>query len=312
MLNNQLDIICVGEALVDFIGHEIGSISKTGNYQRHLGGSPTNVSMNLAKLKLKVALVATLGRDGLGDYILEGLQASNIDVSNVRTSVLKPTSVIFISKTDATPEFIPYREADHEIILSQFKDVSFLGLRVFHTTCFALSKNPARETIMKMAEKAYRLNCKLSIDINYSNIIWPNKQEAISTLETFCAFNPLIKISEDDKRRLLGNISDDTMFEYFHKLGVYTICYTKGSKGVKLSVKGEEIIHMDALKIEKVVDATGAGDAFWSGFLYSYIRNHNYTNCLKFGLKLASLKLQSEGSSSFNPNIGEDFFQNNA
>jgi fructokinase len=95
MLNNQLDIICVGEALVDFIGHEIGSISKTGNYQRHLGGSPTNVSLNLAKLKLKVALVATLGRDGLGDYILEGLQASNIDVSNVRTSVLKPTSVIF-------------------------------------------------------------------------------------------------------------------------------------------------------------------------------------------------------------------------
>jgi len=312
MLNNQLDIICVGEALVDFIGHEIGNISKTGNYQRHLGGSPTNVSLNLAKLKLKIALVATLGRDGLGDYILEGLRASNIDVSNVRTSVLKPTSVIFISKTDATPEFIPYREADHEIILSQFKDVSFLRLRVFHTTCFALSKNPARETIMKMAEKAYRLNCKLSIDINYSNIIWPNKQEAISTLETFCAFNPLIKISEDDKRRLLGNISDDTMFEYFHKLGVDTICYTKGSKGVKLSVKGEKIIHMDALKIEKVVDATGAGDAFWSGFLYSYIRNHNYTDCLKFSLKLASLKLQSVGSSSFNPNIGEDFFQNNA
>ncbi|AFU68962.1 fructokinase, ribokinase_pfkB_like superfamily [Psychroflexus torquis ATCC 700755] len=312
MLNNQLDIICVGEALVDFIGHEIGSISKTTNYQRHLGGSPTNVSLNLAKLKLKVALVATLGKDGLGDYILEGLQASNIDVSNVSISVLKPTSVIFISKTDATPEFIPYREADHEIILSQFKDVSFSGIRVFHTTCFALSKNPARETILKMAKKAYLLNCKLSIDLNYSNIIWPNKQEAISTLETFCAFNPLIKISEDDKRRLLGNISDDIMFEYFHKLGVDTICYTKGSKGVKLSVKGEKIIHMEALKIEKVVDATGAGDAFWSGFLYSYIRNYNYTNCLKFGLKLASLKLQSLGSSSFNPNIGEDFFQNNA
>ena len=71
-------------------------------------------------------------------------------------------------------------------------------------------------------------------------------------------------------------------------------------------------MHRDPLKIEKVVDASGSGEAFWFGFLYPYIGNYKHTNCLKFGLTLASLKLESSGSSSFNPNIGEDFFQNNA
>ncbi|WP_257984732.1 hypothetical protein [Psychroflexus sp. MES1-P1E] len=61
-----------------------------------------------------------------------------------------------------------------------------------------------------------------------------------------------------------------------------------------------------------MVDASGAGNAFWAGLLHSYFRNYRYTNCLKVGLKLVSLKFQSPESSSFNPNIGEDFFQNNA
>ena len=119
----------------------------------------------------------------------------------------------------------------------------------------------------------------------------------------------LLIISDGDTRYLLSKISNDTPSKYFYRLGVDTICYTKD---VKWSVKGEKIVHMDPLKIEKVVDASGSGEAFWFGFLYPYIGNYKHTNCLKFGLTLASLKLESSGSSSFNPNIGEDFFQNNA
>ena len=60
--NKEIDILCVGEVLVDFIGHQSGVlINETRDYHRYLGGSPTNVAMNSARLGLKSALVATVG-----------------------------------------------------------------------------------------------------------------------------------------------------------------------------------------------------------------------------------------------------------
>jgi fructokinase len=71
-------------------------------------------------------------------------------------------------------------------------------------------------------------------------------------------------------------------------------------------------VDINSLKIEKVADTSGARDAFYFGFLYPYAGNYNYINNLKFRITLASLKFQSSGSSSFNPNIRKDFFQYNA
>jgi fructokinase len=57
--------------LIDFIGHEVNtSITWAKDYHRFLGGSPTNVAVNAARLGLKSVLVATCGQDGLGDYIV--------------------------------------------------------------------------------------------------------------------------------------------------------------------------------------------------------------------------------------------------
>lgn len=63
-----IDILCIGEILIDFIGHEKNvSISETKNYHRFLGGSPTNVAVNAARLGLNSAIIASCGKDGLGD-----------------------------------------------------------------------------------------------------------------------------------------------------------------------------------------------------------------------------------------------------
>ena len=108
-----IDIICIGEVLIDFIGHEVNtSINRTKDYHRFLGGSPTNVAVNASRLGLKSLLVATCGQDGLGDYIVRKLNANNVITSQIRKLENIPTSVIFVSKSTETPEFIPYREAD--------------------------------------------------------------------------------------------------------------------------------------------------------------------------------------------------------
>lgn len=304
-INNSIDILCVGEILVDFIGHQEGVlIDETRDYHRYLGGSPTNVAMNATRLGLNTTLVATIGNDGFGSYILKRLSSVGINTNHVNVIENKSTSVIFVSRSDGTPDFIPYREADCCIYEEQISKQILSNTKIYHTTCFALSKKPAQETILKKAKEAYELGCKLSIDLNYAKKLWNSQEDAFQVIKTYCSFNPLIKISEDDMLRLFEKeLPHEEIFEFFHHQGVDIVCLTLGSKGVKLSQKGKEIIQLPAIKIEKVMDSTGAGDAFWSGFLFAYIKEKSIDECLDIALKLAALKLQNVGRLPDNINI---------
>jgi fructokinase len=296
-LEKTIDIISVGEVLIDFIGHEVNtSINRTKDYHRFLGGSPTNVAVNAARLGLKSVLVATCGQDGLGEYIVRKLKANNVITSHIRKSESEPTSVIFVSKSTGTPDFIPYREADYQIDQSQITDELLESAKIFHTTCFALSKNPARTTILESAKKAKALGAQTSIDINFSERIWPNREEAKEVLREYLSTNPLVKLSEDDCYRLFAEAkTEDYIFEYFHELGASTICLTKGKDGVVLSDKKFGMFHQKATHIDEIKDTTGAGDAFWTGFLYAQLLNRNLEDSITIAQKLAVLKLQNVG-----------------
>ena len=306
-MEKTIDIISIGEVLVDFIGHEINtSINRTKDYHRFLGGSPTNVAVNASRLGLKSVLVASCGQDGLGEYIVRKLKSNNVEITQIRKSPTLPTSVIFVSKSTNTPDFIPYREADCEIFESQLPDETISKAKIFHTTCFALSKNPARETILNRANKAKELGLQLSIDINFSERIWPNREEAKEVLKVYLSNDPLVKISEDDCYRLFSEVkTEDYIFEFFHNLGASTICLTKGKNGVVVSDINNGLFFQEAIPIDEIKDTTGAGDAFWTGFLYAQLNKKTLEESVAIAQKLASIKLQNVGRLPDNIDIND-------
>lgn len=296
-LQKTSDIICVGETLIDFIGTQVEApIKETKDYHRYLGGSPTNVAMNLARLGCNVTMVATVGADGFGDYILKRLQETDMETAHIAERKDLPTTVIFVNRTQHTPEFIAMRGADAEIVPSQIPDTLLSSAKIFHTTCFALSKEPARTTILEKATKAHSLGCQLSIDINYSEKIWPETSEAKKALASYVSHGAMVKVSQDDMDRLFGNgITHDEIFEQLHDWGASKVCLTLGKNGAKLSEKGASILQLSALQVDKIMDATGAGDAFWSGFLFGILKQQPSEKCMATALKMAAIKLQNVG-----------------
>lgn len=302
-----IDIICIGEVLIDFIGHEVNtSINRTKDYHRFLGGSPTNVAVNSSRLGLHSVLVASCGQDGLGDYVIRKLKANKVNTDFIGKSDTVPTSVIFVSKSTETPDFIPYRQADCEIFENQLPDEIIANAKIFHTTCFALSKNPARQTILNRAKKAAELGLKLSIDINFSERIWPDREEAKQVLSEYLSNDPLVKLSEDDCYRLFASVkSEEFIFDYFHKMGVSTICLTKGKNGVVVSDVEKGLFFQKAIPIEEIKDTTGAGDAFWTGFLFAQLNQYDLNTSVTIAQKLASIKLQNVGRLPDDINVNE-------
>ena len=305
----NFDVVCMGETLIDFIGNqEEKPIRETKDFHRYLGGSPTNVAMNLARLGLAVKMVSTVGNDGFGTFITSKLAQNNINIDDVKLDPQHATSVIFVSRTQNTPEFVAMRDADFRLTTDQLSDDILAKSRLFHTTCFALSKQPARDTILDRAKAAHALGAVISIDINYAPEIWPDREQALESIEQYCRLNPVVKASEDDIIRLFGeSMSHQEFFDTMHGWGAKQVCLTLGKAGAKLS-DGDSIKELAAIKIDKIMDATGAGDAFWSGFLFGYLKNHEPEKCMKAGLQMAAIKLQHVGRIPDYANIISSYF----
>ena len=95
--NREIDILCVGETLIDFIGQQPGaSLENTLDFHRFLGGSPTNVAVNSSRLGLKTALIATVGSDGFGKFIIKRLKEEGVETKYLKTQTNSRSSVIFV------------------------------------------------------------------------------------------------------------------------------------------------------------------------------------------------------------------------
>ena len=85
MYKTELQILSIGEALIDFIGDDISdSLNKTQSFSKHIGGSATNLALNCAKLGVSTQLIASVGDDEFGQHIID-----TINLTGVNTSAIK-------------------------------------------------------------------------------------------------------------------------------------------------------------------------------------------------------------------------------
>lgn len=108
----------------------------------------------------------------------------------------------------------------------------------------------------------------------------------------------IYKSSQSEIEAVTGLSNVASAIEEVHKLGVKTVIVTLGSEGSVVSV-GDATYRVPAYKPEKIVDPTGAGDAFIGGFLAEYVYGENYLRCACVGSALASLVAEGIGPTSF-------------
>jgi len=290
--NKTYDLLSVGELLVDYISKEFAeNLDNITNYVAVQGGSPANLCLNMARLGNATKLIASVGKDEMGDFLLEEVKKNQIDCSSINRSRL-PTTIILVSRSDDdVGDFKPYRGADTQINGDLLKEDLLINSSIFHTTCFALSKNPARHFIIEAAKKAHESGGQLSIDLNYSPKIWIDQKEAQQVIQDYVSQNALVKISEVDWERIFGDpfAEPEYAIDYFLKMGASEVCVTLGSEGC-MSGNSEENYFLPSREIE-VKDTTGAGDAFWSGYLTAWLDGCSLEQKTKAGRRMAEIKL---------------------
>jgi sugar/nucleoside kinase (ribokinase family) len=143
--SGDLDLLAVGEAVVDLISvEETDSLRDARTFRLHVGGSPANVARTVSRLGGRAALVARVGDDPFGHLLRAELEGTGVLCDHLVLDPDARTTVIFVSHTRGTPDFLAYRDADFRLAPEQVTEEAIGRARVVHVSAFALSRSPAR------------------------------------------------------------------------------------------------------------------------------------------------------------------------
>jgi fructokinase len=286
-------VLAIGEALVDALTTDfVTDLSEARTLGLHPGGSPANLCRFVRSGGGAATLVAAVGRDGLGRILLEAIAAAGIATDHVQQLAGHATSLIVVGRSRGTPDFIPYRDADR--FLQPVDEALIAASSVVHTTAFALSKSPARDTILEAFGKAHARGIAVSVDWNYAEPVWGAGNDAGDVFGQVLRYRPLLKVSLDDVQRFTGRaLTIAAAKDYLRELPAGVTCLTCGAEGVWYRDGGTDWRHLPAEPVV-VKDATGAGDAFWAGFLTAWMAGQSTEGCVQRGVATAARRLVGE------------------
>jgi sucrose-phosphate synthase len=295
-----LDVLAVGESLVDFISHEFRiSLRTAERFSRYLGGQPANVAVYVAKLGGRSAVITKVGTDYFGEFVEDQLGRHGVSTEGLHRTTEAATTNSFVTRTVNVPDFQVNRGADALLGIREVPDEMVERARAIHTSAFALSRHPQRLAARRAMRLGARLGKVVSLDPNYDPRVWPDREEAWEVLAEVLPYVTIVKPSLEDARRLFDpNMDDDALEEAcidtFHDLGARNVVMTR-SGGIVTISDGDSVEHVGPLPKVEIQSVTGARDAFWSALLVAHLDGKDWPTSVRFAHEVAALKLGAEG-----------------
>lgn len=291
------DFLALGESVVDFISIDrVAHLEEAAHFERFVGGQAANLAMNMARLGNRAAIGTCVGADGFGMLLRQQIAAAGVSTDYIQITTEAPTTLIPVTRTtNGTPKFIVYRGADVQLALTDALLAVASQSKIVHTSAFALSREPARSTILRTMQIARENGHQVSLDPNYHPCVWPDSSNFMRMLQDAYQFVNITKPSLDDCARLFGSgLAPDEYAGRFLRWGAELVAISMGTEGVYLATKDAENYQIIPNQIS-AVDVTGAGDAFWSGFLTALLDGRSPLDSVRVGQVMAEIKIGMVG-----------------
>jgi fructokinase len=296
-VKGDFDILCIGELLTDYLSKEDKPLKEVTLFEKFLGGSPANIVVHFQNLEMHPALITKIGNDDDGRFLLSALKKFSLTAADIKISEDEQTTKSLIGRQKnigESPESKIIRGADTNLKRDDIDMSLVKRSKIIHTNAFSLAEEPTRSTILQVLDAAHKLGKIISFDPNFREHVWPNRKEALNVLRKAYAAVDLTKPSLDDATSLFGLLEPEQFIEKFHELGAKTVILTMGSKGSIIS-DGVDIITIPAEQCE-AVDATGAGDLYWSVFLKCLLEGRTLKTSGKIASYAATKAVKTRGA----------------
>jgi len=284
----KYDLLLFGETLIDIF------VDQDGVEHHFFGGSPANICINTKRLGLKPILCSCLGNDDFGKFLLSKLHACEIDTSLIQNA-LGRTSIVKVNQSTTTPTPVFYRGCDSEISLNEDLIEAVKQAKILHFSYWPLTQNPAKDTLLSLIPIAKSAQTLISFDPNIHPDIITNTSISKAELSYVLQHVDFIKPSLDDLKRLFQeSLSKETFMTRLEAYSIQYIMMTLGKDGVYVSNNNQRMYF--PANASSIVDATGAGDAYWSGFYLGYLHHLSLDDCVAIGQTASSFVINQIGT----------------
>lgn len=310
----MFDVTALGEMLIDFT---MQGRNEQGQriFAQNAGGAPANVMAAMAKLGARTAFIGKAGNDMHGRFLKETLEQCGINSTGFTLSDDYFTTLAFVDvKPDGEREFSFARNHGADKMLEK-SDVPLELIRssgILHIGSISLTDEPARSTTLFAVQKAKEAGCVISYDPNYRASLWKSEELAKKQMRSMISYADLMKISEEETLLLTGESDYQKAAEVLIQSGVKIVVVTLGKLGAYVRTRqGGQLVKGFR---NQAVDATGAGDAFWGGFLFQFSRcgktpeditTEEAAEFADFGNAVASVCVQKHGAIPAMPNMAQ-------
>ncbi len=263
-----------------------GSKILVDDVEFYTGGGGTNCAASLSRLGLKAAWIGKLGPTHNGDIILQEMKKEKVDTSMVVRSKNSRTgfSVILDAKGhDRT--ILAYKGSNDDLRFSEIKTEKVQAKWMYCSSMLGRS--------FETLEKMVGLAGKNGIKVAFNPSAYLAKKGA-KYLSKVLAGTSIAVMNDEEAYYLTKEKDIKKSMQRILMLGPQIAVITKGSRGVE-AYDGKRFYSLKAHKT-KVVEATGAGDAFASAFLAGIIRKNDIGFALKLGLANAESVIQHSGA----------------
>lgn len=265
--------ISCGDALVDLFSQpaaSAGDVSLAG----HVGGSPLNVALGLARLGNPSAYFCKNSTDFVGQRIRQYLETNRVDTRWVIPTSLNSTLAMIQTNDDGSANYAFYTSntADVSIALdelpAQFPD----EVNVLHFGSYSTAVNPTSSSLLALAKRETGQRV-ISYDPNIRPSIEPDMDLWRAVFQGFAATANFVKASDEDIESLFGKaLGYDEFAADRISEGAALVAVTEGAGGASLYCADGRQSRSQAISVD-VKDTVGAGDTFQAASLH-YLASH--------------------------------------
>ena len=293
--NNHKKINVLGDANVDMILN-LSKKDKLGDPELFSGGSSANVAAGLARLGLKVSFFGSLGNDMYGKYVINEMNSEGIDTSNIELLDEFNTAMVIgvVEKSSERSLFVwpPKNGAHNKYILNNKSKKEILDCDWLHVSGISLRFSPVRETMIEAMKLCKEKNKIVSFDLNLRTELWGFDESFRDVVLEAVSYSSIIfgnlreelfYLFDENEDKLHKNLNDDQVL----------ICRDGENGALGITVKTK--VKSDSVPIIPF-DSVGAGDAFNTGFIYTFSKGLGIEESLNNGNLVAAYKLLGSGA----------------
>ena len=256
------------------------------------GGSVANTMSGIAYLKGKASFIGKINRDNFGEIYKKSLQDINVNFSYIgKNETIQTGASIILITPDSERTMCTYLGISSHLSADDLDEKNISEHELIFLEGYLWDKGTSEKMFKNSINIAKKNKIKIAMSLSDIFCVSRHKQDFYNLL-----INDLdILIGNENEINELANKKN--LQESINQLKELKklIVITRSEKG-SLAINNGEIINCNSIKVNQILDLTGAGDLFAAGFLKEYLDKSTIKRCLEIGSITASQIIQKIGA----------------